>query len=124
MTAEEETAVPKFDAGDQGVVVISGEEVVVRVLGVLGEHAYMVQTEDSGKAFQVLQTNLLRIKGPFFDVRGLVYTTSSAHPDELGEIITLGKGPKDQTFFRIKYADGKTEWLSDDEVLLEAQKMK
>ena len=62
---------------------------------------------------------LMRKKGPFFDIRGQVYTTSSSHSDQIGEIIALGKSKSEKLFYKVRFADDAVVWFSEDQVFLE-----
>lgn len=110
-----------YKAGDRAIVVVDGTEVEAELLGFWGtpEQGYMVQLAGSGEIQQLPKERLLPVKAPFFDVRGLVFTTSSLHPGEQGEIVSIGRGPKGKMFYRVKFADGSTEWISEDGILIE-----
>jgi hypothetical protein len=71
------------------------------------------------RVFNVLPSELLPVRGPYFDIRGLVFTTSMNHAGEQAEIVALGKGPKGKLFYCVKFTDESKEWLSEDDVFLE-----
>lgn len=71
--------------------------------------------------FVVIRVHLMLKKGPFFDIRGQVYTTSMSHHDQIGEIIALGKSKSDKLFYKVKFADDAVEWFSEDQVFLQTE---
>lgn len=117
-----------FKQGDTAnAMARDGHEMTVDVQSVMENGYSVVQTyapEGSlvGNQWTLPTDKLLRLKKPFFGVRGLVFTSSLNHPDEEGEIITLGNGPKGKQFYRVQFADGATEWFGEDEVLIEVPK--
>ena len=116
-----------FKDGDvANVRLANGEEGLVRIMGNINEGKYPVQSLDSkgtlaGHAWTEKEHELLPIKKPGFNIRGLVFTTSASHRGEEGEIIALGEGPKNQAFYRVKFADGHAEWFSENDVFLETK---
>lgn len=106
----------KFEPGQRAVAVVNGEEVPGEIVGLV-DGQYAVRLDD-GQVLVLRPESVLRVKGPFFGIRGLVYTTSPTHPDEQGEIIALGRGPNNKNFCRLRFGDGASEWLSEDNVLI------
>ena len=106
-----------FKEGDRAAVRVGPNEISVTVIAKSGLQKYMVQSED-GSGMEVHESNLLCHKGPFFHVRGLVFTTSSVHPDQQGEIVSVGVGPNDKKFYQVRFADNETEWFGDDQVFV------
>jgi hypothetical protein len=109
----------RFNVGNMANCVENGVEIEVCVIGMSTEKdVYYVRTIDD-KTLAVPANGLLRTKGPFFDIRGIVLTTSIDHPDEQGEIVALGIGPKGRIFYRVRFADRSSQWLSEDDVFLQ-----
>jgi hypothetical protein len=115
-----------FKLGDlANITRTNGSEATVRIdgVGASPEDCIVTELENDGSAAgpprRVRRQQLLRIKGPFFDVRGIVYTTSSVYRGEEGEIVPIGRGPKNQVFYHVKFANGATQWFSENEVLIE-----
>lgn len=120
----------KFKNGDEAnVVLANGEEGLVQIIGDFIDGRYPVQSLDT-KGDLARQTwleredALLPTRKPGFNIRGLVFTTSTNHRGEEGEIIALGEGPKDQVFYRVKFADGHTDWFSEHDVFVETKARK
>jgi hypothetical protein len=113
-----------FKPGDEAnAIAQNGQEVLVKVMGVTQSGDYLVAVIDEtgmvdGPSQTVRKSRLLRLRGPYFDVRGQVVTTSSVHPGEIGEIIALGSGLS-KRFFHVRFQDGATEWFSEDQVFAE-----
>jgi len=60
----------------------------------------------------------MRVKGPFFDIRGQVYTTSSSHNDQIGEIVELRTSKSGKLFYKVMFDDNAVEWFSEDQVFI------
>jgi hypothetical protein len=60
----------------------------------------------SGPLERVDPGSLLPLRGPYFDVRGQVLTTSLAHRNETGEIISIGTNKTGKAFYGVKFKDG------------------
>jgi hypothetical protein len=113
----------QFKYGDKVNLEVDGIEVEVKIVGSSGNGLLHVEGTSQGKRLQysVSPDDLLPLKGPFFDVRGLVFTTSANHPGERGEIIKRGKGTDGARFFCVQCSDGSTEWLKEHEVCIEVE---
>lgn len=118
----------QFKSGDvANVIRRDGSEATVRIDGFGSTQDTYIVTELEIDGIiagprVVNREHLLRPKGPFFEVRGLVFTTSTLHPGEQGEIVALGHSPNNQAFYRVKFADGSTEWFSENDVVIENEK--
>ena len=117
----------KFRDGDvANVRLANGEEGLVRIVGNSHNGRYPVQSLDSkgnlaGQTWMEGEHELLPTRKPGFNIRGLVFTTSANHHSEEGEIIATGEGPKNQAFYRVKFADGHAEWFSENDVFIETK---
>jgi hypothetical protein len=112
----------EFKVGDKANFLANGSEIEVVVYGVSpNSDAVFVETVKDRRVFEVQRRELLRVKGPFFDIRGLVFTTSVNHPGEQGEIVKRGKGPDNTGFFCVQFPDRSTEWLKEHEVCIEGE---
>ena len=114
-----------YSAGERANCIVNGQELEVVVLGTAPQTAgnqtvYVVQHNGS-QTFTRPESKLLPLKGPFFDVRGLVLTTSPNHSNEIGEIISIGKNPGKLRFFKVRFNNGDTEWFSENQVFVETQ---
>lgn len=101
-----------------------GREVKVRIVDVNDNGRYVVQIYDDedkpqGPTQQAEPSSLLPMRGPYFDVRGQVMTTSAAHPGEIGEIVKTGSSKSGRAFYCVQFADGTSEWLNEDQVFLD-----
>lgn len=114
-----------FQKGDfANAIATNGREVRVRIVDQQENGRYVVQVYDenglvNGPVQQAEPSSLLPLRGPYFEVRGLVLTTSPAHPNETGEIIKTASSKGGKAFFLVQFADGATEWLSEDQVFIE-----
>jgi hypothetical protein len=115
----------KFHKGDfANAIATNGQEVKVQILDQHENGRYVVQVYDenglvNGPPQQAEPSSLLPLRGPYFEVRGLVLTTSSSHPNETGEILKTASGKGGKAFFFVQFADGTSEWLSEDQVFIE-----
>lgn len=108
--------------GQEAIFVKNGVEVRVTVVGANDPESFVIQTQDDNEPnMAVRKSELLPLKGPFFDIRGLVFTTSVKHPGEQGEIIKRGKGADGARFFCVQFSDDSTEWLNEHEVCIEVE---
>jgi hypothetical protein len=74
----------EFNVGDRANYVSKNGEIEIEVIRgpVSGSQGLNVQTVDGGfRVFSVLQSELLPVRGPYFDIRGLVFTTSPKAPE-------------------------------------------
>jgi hypothetical protein len=114
-----------FQKGDfANAVAKNGQEVKVQILDQQEHGRYIVQVYDedgqvNGPPQQAEPSSLLPLRGPYFDIRGLVLTTSSAHPGEIGEIVKKGSSKGGKAFYCVLFADGSSEWLSEDQVFID-----
>jgi hypothetical protein len=116
-----------FKATDDAFVVDNnGYEFKVRVMGCQGQGdglSYFVQrfdrVDDSIGPFLVPHGKLLAPKGPFFDIRGQVLTTSASHPSEMGQIVGTATSKSGKPFFNVCFNDGKCEWFSEDQAFID-----
>lgn len=114
----------EFNVGDDANAIDkSGKEVRVRIESPLGS-GYLIRAYDengnlAGPPERVKSEQLLRLRGPFFDIRGQVLTSSKQHPNEVGEIIALAETPTGRTYFHVQFNDGASEWFDDDNVLIQ-----
>jgi hypothetical protein len=114
-----------FQKGDfANAISKNGQEVKVQILDQQENGRYVVQVYDedglvNGPPQQAEPSSLLPLRGPYFDIRGLVLTTSSAHPSEIGEIVKKGSSKAGKTFYCVLFADGSSEWLSEDQVFID-----
>jgi hypothetical protein len=115
----------QFKKGDYAnAIAKNGQEVKVQIVDQQEHGRYVVQLYDedglvNGPPQQAEPSSLLPLRGPYFDIRGLVLTTSSAHPGELGEIVKKGSSKAGAAFFCVLFADGTSEWLSEDQVFID-----
>jgi hypothetical protein len=113
-----------FKRGDSANLVNSaGEECEVRIQSEETNGMYSVALLDdgmfTGRIQHVNASRLRPLRGPYFDVRGLVSTTSSTHPLEGGEIIGSGTNRTGKAFYKVQFKDGLAEWLSEDQVFID-----
>ena len=116
--------VPNFKPGDRANVATSNGEVTVRVESEEFSGYYHVRVIDedgsfTGSSERVEARRLMRLRGPYFAIRGRVLTTSSTHPGEVGEIISMGLSKSIKTFFMVQFADGAFEWFNEDQVFID-----
>jgi hypothetical protein len=118
----EDGLMAQFKYGEKVNLELDGTEIEVKIVG-SGNGLLRVEGMSKGKRVQyaVPPEDLLPLKGPFFDARGLVFTTSVNHPGEQGEIIKRGKGSDGARFFCVQFSDGSTEWLKEHEVCIEEE---
>jgi hypothetical protein len=115
----------QFKKGDfANAIAKNGEEVKVQIVDKQENGRFVVQLygEDglvNGPPQQAEPSSLLPLRGPYFDIRGLVLTTSSAHPGEIGEIVKKGSSKAGKAFFGVLFADGSSEWLGEDQVFID-----
>jgi hypothetical protein len=110
----------QFKVGDKAIFLSNGIEMEVQIVGGTPGGNYAVETTDGEhRTYMARPSTLLRLKGPFFDVRGLVFTTSVNHPGEQGEIIKQGKGSDGARFFCVQFSDGSAEWLKEHDLCIE-----
>ena len=101
-----------------------GREVRVRIVGQQDNGRYVVQVYDEdGRVQETTQqvepSSLLPLRGPFFEVRGLVLTISAGHSSEVGEIVKTATSKSGMAFYCVRFADGTSEWLNEDQVFIE-----
>jgi hypothetical protein len=114
-----------FKQGESGYVVDrDGAEARVRVISRQGEGMYLVVWIDgyghqTGSPFLAANGKVLAPKGPFFDIRGQVLTTSSSHPGEVGQIVGRATSKSGKTFFNVSFKDGTSEWFCEDQVFID-----
>lgn len=102
-----------------------GKEAKVNVLGREPDGSYFVIYIDGyGRQtgippFRVKHGELLAPKGPYFDVRGQVLTTSPSHLGAVGEIVGTGSSKSGKGYFKVKFDDGSTEWFNEDQVFID-----
>jgi hypothetical protein len=115
----------RFEKGDfANAIAKNGQEVKVQIVDQQENGRYVVQLYDeeglvNGPPQQAEPSSLLPLRGPYFDIRGLVLTTSPAHPGELGEIVKKGSSKAGKAFYSVLFADGTSEWLSEDQVFID-----
>lgn len=100
-----------------------GQEVKVRIEAKHG-NGYLIRPLDenglvTGTVERVLEEQLLRVRGPFFDIRGQVLTTSKQHPNEVGEIVALGESPTGKQYYQIQFKDRSHEWFDADSIFIQ-----
>jgi hypothetical protein len=114
-----------FQKGDfANAIATNGQEVKVQIVDQQPNGRYVVQIYDEDGLFngpqqQAEPSSLLPLRGPYFDIRGQVLTTSLAHPSETGEIVKKGSNKAGKAFYSILFPDGSSEWLSEDQVFIE-----
>ena len=114
-----------YKLGDAVSIIRGGKEITGKVAEEKADGSVVFTGEDAYSTFTVHRSKLLRPKGPFFEVRGQVLTTSATHSGVVGEIIATGAGPMrgDQPgkrFFQVLFdGDPKADWFSEDQVFLE-----
>lgn len=116
--------VPKFKPGDRANVATRSGEVTVTInseelngfyhVGLLDEDGLF-----TGRNERVEARRLMPLRGPYFAIRGQVLTTSSSHPDEVGEIVGIGLSKSIKSFFKVQFRDGVSEWFSEDQVFID-----
>jgi hypothetical protein len=115
----------RFQKGDfANAIAKNGHEVKVQILDQQENGRYVVQIYDeddlvNGPPQQAEPSSLLPLRGPYFDIRGLVLTSSPAHPDEIGEIVKKASNKAGKAFYNVQFADGSSEWLSEDQVFID-----
>jgi len=110
---------PDFGVNDEVNVIVNGFEMKAMVLGVGQDEQTFHMLFEDGRVAGIAKSRLLRLWGPYFDVRGQVLTRSAKHPNEVGEIVATGKSSSKKAFFRVRFADAIEEWFSEDEVFTE-----
>jgi hypothetical protein len=114
-----------FQKGDfANAIAKNGQEVKVQIVDRQESGRFVVQLYDedglvNGPPQQAEPSSLLPLRGPYFDIRGLVLTTSAAHPGEPGEIVKKGGNKAGGAFYSVLFADGTSEWLSEDRVFID-----
>ena len=120
-----EDSTPKFTLGDRAnVLSVDGEETVVVFSEEQNGTYSVVRIDEDGTCIdpyrkEIEASRLMRLRGPFFDIRGQVLTTSSTNPNEVGEVVSTGTSKSGKTFFKVKFSDGKCEWFNEDQVFIE-----
>jgi len=113
-----------FKVGDNAnAIAKNGQEVMVRVESQLGKD-YLIRTYDENGLFtgsieRVGEDKLLPLRGPYYDVRGQVLTTSKQHPNEVGEIVALAESATGKAYYRIRFKDGSPEWFDGDNIFIQ-----
>jgi hypothetical protein len=119
-----------FKRGEVAFVVgQNGVEGQVNVLERQADGSYLVVWFDSyghqtGNPFIAANGKVLAPKGPFFDIRGQVLTSSSSHPSEIGQIVGTATSKSGKTFFNVRFDDLKSEWFSEDQVFIDDEVMR
>jgi hypothetical protein len=117
----------RFKYDDRANVMVNGQELEVVVVSVneerdLGGNKKVVYyVNGGGQQFPVREARMLPLRGPYFDVRGLVLTISAKHPNEIGEIVSTGHSPAKTRYFKVKFQNGDIEWFNENEVFIEHQ---
>ncbi len=106
-----------FQVNDEVRVIINGEEVRGKINGFNGPDAVIVRTDNGTSLIE--RAKLLRPKGPFFEIRGQVLTTSATHPGEVGEIISTGSSKSGKLFFEVLFKNGDAAWFDEDNVFID-----
>jgi hypothetical protein len=101
-----------------------GQEVKVKIVDQQENGRFVVQVYDEhgeaqGPTQQAEPSSLLPLRGPYFEVRGQVLTTSATHPNEIGEIVKTGTSRSGKAFFWVQFADGTSEWFNEDKVFID-----
>jgi hypothetical protein len=116
---------PSLQKGDfANALAKDGHEVKVRIVDQQDNGRFVVQVYDEndqpqGPTQQAEPSSLLPLRGAYFEVRGQVLTTSATHPNEVGEIVKMGTSKSGKAFYCVQFADGVSEWLSDDQVFID-----
>jgi hypothetical protein len=117
----------QFNAGEDANVVSNySEDVKVKIVsGPVSEH-YTVRAYDKdddrllNEQLQNVHESRLRVlKGPHFEIRGQVLTTSTVHPNDIGEIVSIGTANSGKKFFKIRFSDKVEEWFGEDQVFVD-----
>ena len=113
---------PKFQDGDlANAMSRNGKKVKVRIVNQQHNGSYVVQVYDENNHVEdrhelVKADRFLPPRGPYFDVRGEVSTTSLAHPSEAGEINNIGTNETASCILsctvrdRGSLVEGRAEW--------------
>jgi hypothetical protein len=108
-----------LNVGDAVCYVYNGREYAGRIISDPSIGEGVAVRNDDGLTETIHRAKLLRPKGPFFEVRGLVQTTSASHPGEVGEIIATGKNDTGKRFFHVQFkTDPTREWISEDHLFI------
>jgi len=112
-----------FKPGDFANILRNGQEITVNIMGeVINGYCTVGRYDDgmfSGRKESVLVSTLLPLRGPYFEIRGQVLTTSPFHANEVGEIVGTGTSKSGKLFFNVRFGDGKNEWFNEDQVFID-----
>jgi hypothetical protein len=113
----------KYQIGEQVFWLKDGQEFPATVLNRGEDHAgaeiYMIEVEGIPK--HVKMNELLAAKKAGFEIRDLAYVIDVHRDAVQGEIVAIGNGPKNRTFYQLKFdpAVGHAQsWYSEDEVFI------
>ena len=115
----------EFTSGDEVSFRISdrhqfdGSEITGKIVADYHSNTVRVEVPGDQTHHYVSRSELLRAKGPFFDVRGQVMTMSPTHKGEVGEIVATGESASGKPFFKVRFQSDKTdEWFGEDQVFI------
>jgi hypothetical protein len=114
----------KFKSGDRANVLTRGGELTVKIISeeLSGYYTVMLLDENglhTGRTEHMEASRLMPLRGPYFDIRGQVLTTSLSHPGEVGEIVGSGSSKTRRVLYKIKFSDGAIEWFHEDQVFID-----
>ncbi len=82
-------------------------------------HYVFVREFNTGAHLSVNSDNLLKPKGPYFEIRGQVLTTGPGYRSKVGEIVGTAKSATNNPFFKVRFEDGVEIWFSADDVYID-----
>src|ERR1017187_9570621 len=95
----------KFSNGDEVVWLHDGQEIpaIVLACGTRQDETEFYQIEVNGQKKHVGVVDLLAPKKPGFEVRDLAFVVDENRDALKGEIVAIGSGPKNQTFYQLSF---------------------
>ena len=111
----------KFAVGDKVVWLHDGGEIPAIVASCGKDHQGIefYQIEVDGQKNHVKVGDLLAPKKPGFEIRDLAFVLTESKDAIQGEIVATGIGPKNRTFYQLKFepeTGHAQSWYSEDEV--------
>ena len=111
-----------FNEGDQVVWLNSGQEIPATVIAHVtdGKRINMYSLEVHGERRNVPANEVLEPKKPGYEVRDLALVIDEGRSAVQGEIVAIGRGPKDRLFYQLRFEGIHVpmSWYSEDEIFV------